>query len=274
MSLAGIKFNWHCFLSGCKRKAKARYIWLSGSALTTVALTAMMLPLTSYGAVAAVIDESIIEGNINGIDYVSVRNEPQHRHEFENDKIRIYDVLLPPDYVALNHAHTKDTIYVAIQGARVNINPLLGSVPIPSDRPIPTGIVFWNEHSKEPVIHGVTNTDTHAARLVGVELKFDQTGFTRKPLAGRGLTLRDTHKKVRVYNLELAAGETTGALALNFSGLVIALTEATVDYASGKGPGQVYSFEPASWTLLDAPGKVTFANAGVSSLKAVIYEFP
>jgi hypothetical protein len=257
-----------------KRKVRARHLWHSIVTLTAAALTTMTFALGSYGAVDAVIDKSIIEGNINGIEYVSVRNEPQHRHEFENDKIRIYDVLLPPDYVALNHAHTKDTIYVAIQGAKVKIKPLLGSVPISSDRPIPSGIVFWNEHSKEPVIHGVTNTDTHAARLVGVELKFDQTGFTRKPLTGSGLKLRDTHKKVRVYDLELAQGERTGELTINFSGLMIALTEATVERISDKGGRQVSSLEPASWKLLDTPGKVTFGNVGVTSLKAVIYEFP
>ncbi len=220
------------------------------------------------------IDEAWVEGNIDGIDYVGVRNEPQHRHEFENNRVRIYDVLLPPGYISLYHAHTVDTIYVAVQGAKVKIYPLLGSIPVPTDRPIPTGIVFWNQHSIKPVIHGVTNIDAHAARLVGVELKFEETSLARKPLSGEGLELRDTHKKVRVYDLELAPGENTGELAVDFSGLVIALTEATVESISDKGLRQVSAFEPASWAWLNAPGKVTLSNAGASIFKAVVYELP
>ena len=229
-----------------------------------------VLGVACYG----IADTPLIKGQIDGVDYVDVRDEPQHRHEFENDRIRIYDVLLPPGYVALNHAHTVDTIYVAVQGAKVMIKPLLGSIPVATDRPIPTGIVFWNEHSTKPVIHGVTNTDTHAARLVGVELKFEQTSLVRKPLSGGGLQLRDTHKKVRVYDLELAPGESTGELVIDFSGLIIALTEGTVERISDKGVRQVAALEPASWVLLDAPGNVTLSNVGISTFKAVIYEFP
>ena len=235
-----------------------------------VAVSIAVLAMSCYAG----IDEAWVEGNIDGIDYVDVRNEPQHRHEFENDKVRIYDVLLPPGYVTLYHAHTLDTIYVAVQGAKVKIKSLLGSIPVPTDRPIPTGIVFWNQHTKEPVIHGVTNTDSHAARLVGVELIFEHTSLVRQALSGKGLVLKDTHNKVRVYTLELAPGENTGALAIDFSGLVIALTEASVERISDTGASQISSFEPASWTWLNAPGKVTFRNVGVSTFKAVLYEFP
>ena len=239
-----------------------------------VTATISVLAMSSYGAVDTALGTSLIEGSIDGVDYVGVRNEPQHRHEFENDQVRIYDVLLPPGYITLYHAHTQDTIYVAVQGAKVEIKSLLGSIPVPTDRPIPSGIVFWNGHSTEPVIHQVTNTDTHAARLVGVELKFEETSLARKPLSGEGLKLRDTYKKIRVYDLELAPGENTGELAVDFSALVIALTEATVESISDKGVRQVSALEPASWAWLNAPGKVTLSNAGTSILKAVIYELP
>ena len=59
------------------------------------------------------------DGSIDEIEYVSVRNEPQHRHQFENEWVRIYDVLLPPKHVTLYHAHIQDTIYVAIHGSRL-----------------------------------------------------------------------------------------------------------------------------------------------------------
>ena len=168
-------------VSDHKCRFEARKFWR-----LVVTVGVAVLAMASYGAIDSDLDTSLIEGNIDGIDYVSVRNEPQHRHEFENNQIRIYDVLLPPGYISLYHAHTVDTIYVAVQGAKVKIKPLLGSIPVPTDRPIPTGIVFWNEHSKAPVIHGVTNIDGHAARLVGVELKFEETRLARKPLSGPG----------------------------------------------------------------------------------------
>jgi hypothetical protein len=213
-------------------------------------------------------------GDIAGIHYVGVRDEPRHRHEFENDEVRIYDVLLPPQYITLYHAHTRDTIYVAVHGSRLKSQPVAGSSILPQTLQVPSGIMFWNDHASEPLIHEVTNIGESAARLVGVELKLAKGQFISQPLSGLGLKLRDTFTKVRTYKLSLAPGESTGELAINFSGVIIALTESTVSQVITGSMPRVSSFEPASWQWLDKPGKITLSNLGISSFEAVLYELP
>ena len=44
--------------------------------------------------------------------YVAVRDEPRHRRRFEDDHVRVYDVLIPPGDTTLYHHHTEDTFYV------------------------------------------------------------------------------------------------------------------------------------------------------------------
>ncbi len=232
---------------------------------------ALALLLASCDKTAKVVPA---EGTIDGVEYVNVRHEPQHRHEFENDDIRIYDVLLPPGYVTLNHAHTRDTIYVVVKGSKLKSVPLVGSMSMPVAIPVPTGAVLWNEHSKEPLIHEVTNAGDNAARLVGVELKYEDTIGTRDSISANGLNTHDTYDNVRAYLLELAPGESTGKMTMEFEGLIIALTEATIALASDAGTPRVSSLEPASWILLGSSGEVSISNIGISPLRAVVYEFP
>lgn len=231
----------------------------------------MALPLTGCGDR---IEEPPVAGNINGIDYVAVRDEPQHRHEYENDRVRIYDVLLPPGYATLYHAHTRDTIYVAVQGSRLKSRTLVGSYSPPLGLPVPSGFVFWREHANEPLIHEVTNVGDETARLVGVELKFGEGTFLRQPLAGYGLALDDTYPKVRAYQLSLAPGESTGEMEWKSAGLVIGLTEATLSLEISDATPRIASFESASWEWFDQPGRVILSNVGASSFEAVLYELP
>ena len=39
--------------------------------------------------------------------YVAVRDEPRHRRRFEDDHVRVYDVLIPPGDTTLSFAHFK-----------------------------------------------------------------------------------------------------------------------------------------------------------------------
>ena len=49
--------------------------------------------------------------------YVSVRDEPLHRHRFENTFARVYDVYIAPGEQTLYHEHTEDTLYVSVCAA-------------------------------------------------------------------------------------------------------------------------------------------------------------
>ncbi len=212
-------------------------------------------------------------GSMHGIDYVSVRDEPQHRHEFENERVRIYDVLLPPGYVTLYHAHIQDTIYLVVQGSTLKTKAVVGT-SIPIALPLPSGMLMWNEHAKGASIHQVTNTGDNSARLMGVELKHEAAAFKRNAIVAKGLSLANTYSKVRVYKLKLAPGEGSGKIGPGFAGLMIALSEATATVRSANASQRIASFEPASWQWLDESDDLSITNIGLSTYEAVLYELP
>jgi len=247
---------------------------VSNNKLIGVAATFIMFIMLTfgYGAKAKIHPKAEV---INGIEYVNVRYEPQHRHEFENELVRIYDVILPPRYVTLYHAHFLDTIYAIVHGSTLSGRVLVGNAPsLPKAAFALAGFVLWNGHKKEPLIHEVTNEGDSAARLLGVELKFDEKKFARQPVAAGGLTLKDTYSKVRVYELALAPGESTGEMDIDFSGLLIALTESSISFDYTGALSRTASLEPASWEWLEQPGKINITNVGISPFKAVFYELP
>jgi len=212
---------------------------------------------------------------INGIEYVNVRDEPQHHHEYENELVRIYDVVLPPRHVTLYHAHYVDTIYAIVRGSTMQGKVLIGGSPsLPEPITVPSGFVAWNGHTKEPLIHQVTNKGEQQARLVGVEIKIPEQKFENPALASPGLILKETYKNVRVYELALAPGGNVIELDINFSGLIIALTESSVSLDYDAVISRTASFEPASWEWLDKPGKIKISNVGASAFKALLYELP
>jgi hypothetical protein len=43
---------------------------------------------------------------------VPIEEEPQHRLKFQNQHVRLFDVLLPPGYKGLWHFHVYDGVFV------------------------------------------------------------------------------------------------------------------------------------------------------------------
>ncbi len=102
-------------------------------------------------------------------EYVEVRDEPRHRHRFENDYIRLYDVLIPEGDQTLYHRHDVDTFYVMIADSSVEDRTFGESTS--STAQITAGGAFLRAHLSEPLIHRVCNIGSGAARMIGAELK-------------------------------------------------------------------------------------------------------
>ena len=79
---------------------------------------------------------------------------------------------------------------------------------------------------------------------------------------------------MRVYELNLAPGESTGRIESGFTGLIISLTKASVSSESENMAPTIESFEPASWEWFDEASQMGFRNVGSSPFEAVLYELP
>lgn len=239
----------------------------------SAAIIAMIALLASCGG-----DVSIPPGDgvLKGVEYVSVRNEPQHRHEFENESVRIYDVLLPPGHITLYHSHTQDTLYVAVHGSKLESSSLTG-FSLPLALPVPSGMVFWRGHKDSHLVHQITNRGDAAARLIGVELKQEATDWLDKPLSSTGLNYEDTYSKARVYKVELAPGEHTEIGNDGFKGVMVSMNNSTLEIGRESelgASGNTVVLESASWQWFDQQQSLRLDNSGNETFNAVLYELP
>src|SRR5438128_1711773 len=86
---------------------------------------------------------------------VPILSEPMHRLKFENDYVRVFDVLVPPHGQTLFHVHANDYVFVPLGAAKFRSEKLDGT-------------------SAE------------------VDVKNGEARFTRRPLTHRAINMVDT----------------------------------------------------------------------------------
>ena len=101
--------------------------------------------------------------------WVEVRDEPRHRRRFEDEHIRMYDVLVAPGDTTLFHRHTEDTLYISINDARVQDRTWGSEEARTGDAP--AGLCLCRPHRARPLIHQVTNVGDGPMRMIGAEIK-------------------------------------------------------------------------------------------------------
>jgi hypothetical protein len=204
-------------------------------------------------------------------EYVEVRDEPRHRHRFENEFVRVYDVLIPPGDTTLYHRHVEDTFYVAVNEATVR-DRTWGDDEERTGTAA-AGTVMCRPHRSRPLIHQVHNAGSAEMRLIGAEIKAspDVTSPATLDASGHRVTLE--RDRLRVYELSLGPGESTGTVEYRFSSLTVFLTIATVLTRSPGGVEQIGVHAPGD--VIWMPGPVTFSltNVGDDPCRAAVGEW-
>ena len=198
--------------------------------------------------------------------YVPVRNEPRHRHRFENQWARVYDVLIPVGDATLYHRHTEDTLYVAIAAASLR-DQTWGEEDARTAE-VEAGICICRPHRTRPLIHRVCNVGKGDMRMIGVEVKDSPPETAANPLAADHVSMRWENERLRAYDVKLEAGDSTGVLDFSFSGVAIMLTPACLKI----GEGEVWSAAAGDLVWL-GPGVRSFSNVGEAPLGFVMAEW-
>lgn len=99
---------------------------------------------------------------------VPVQDEPHHRWEFENQYVRVLDVVLAPGESTLFHTHSHDSIAVRLNEATVQ-RQNLGKEWEPASKVMP-GEVNYAEGAKTPYTHRVKNVGTTTFHVIDIEL--------------------------------------------------------------------------------------------------------
>ena len=203
--------------------------------------------------------------------YVPVRDEPRHRRRFENEFVRVYDVLIPPGDTTLYHHHTEDTFYVAVNEATVE-DRTWGEEGVRTGT-APAGSLLCRPHRSRPLIHQVHNIGAGPMRLIGAEIKASPGAGSAEPLAAAGHTLALDREQLRVYGLALEPGATTGDVAYHFASLTVMLTVATLTIRQREGGEFTAIFAPGDVVWRPGPATLCLTNVGEEPFHAAVGEW-
>jgi hypothetical protein len=100
-------------------------------------------------------------------DPVPVEREPHHHVVFENQYIRLLDVVVAPAEMTLFHTHSLDNVAVLLADTTLkNQNPGEGW----TERPIAHGSVGFRAGTKTPYTHRIMNTGAMVFHVMDVEI--------------------------------------------------------------------------------------------------------
>lgn len=176
---------------------------------------------------------------------VPVSKEPRHHLVFENNKVRILNVLLPPGDTTQYHVHSTPSVFIPFTktytgSQRINEQPEYGTS-------VAGNVWFENLNAPHTKIHRVWNMDSSVFHVMDVELLTKDSGFSFKPLALPHCHLQINIPWVRTYTIQLAMNEEINIKNQLSDFILVAINEAEIKLMeNGKlstsfiKPGQFY----------------------------------
>jgi quercetin dioxygenase-like cupin family protein len=156
---------------------------------------------------------------------VPVNKEPRHHPVFENKKVRILNVLLPPGDTSLYHLHSTPSVFISLSTTKTAAQ-LKGNQPSPFGQSTQGNIWFENLSPPHTRIHRVWNEDKSVFHVVDVELFTDDTPFSAKAISlSHSQVITDT-PWVRVYRIDLERNEKIEFSKQDDSFLLITINDA------------------------------------------------
>lgn len=136
---------------------------------------------------------------------VPVSKEPRHHVVFENEKVRLLNVLLPPGDTTQYHVHSTPSVFICFTKTNT-ASQLMGRQ---STSGISSAGTIWSENLSSPHIktHRVWNLDTDTFHVMDVEILSKNPGFSQKALETPHVQLTIDTPWARIYKIELAKSE-------------------------------------------------------------------
>ena len=202
-------------------------------------------------------------------DPVPVGKEPHHHFKFENEFVRVFDVLVEPGDATLFHVHSNDYVFVNLTNTRLKAQNLGGPAV---DLPVNVGQTVF---TKGPITHRVANPDSVPFRNITVEiLKTPPAPSEKSPLAGAaGHEVVLENDRVRIERLVLEPGKSTGRHTHTLMSLGIAVTAAKVAYQTDDGKEQVAEFQAGDFNWHPEPRTHSLKNIGTTRFEAIEIEW-
>lgn len=197
------------------------------------------------------------------------RDEPHHVTKFENQYVRVEDLVLPPGDATLFHEHTLDRAFLIVKGSDI-VSQDLGGEP---DRiQMETGRVGYMGYSAKPRTHRLSNVGSGVLELVGVEIVAPReerfTASERPPIYELVLD----EDRLRAWRLILEPGQASPFIRRSAPGIRIAVTAGKVAERVKDRPEQEATLAPGSLQWQPAGVARSLRNAGTSRIELVEFE--
>jgi quercetin dioxygenase-like cupin family protein len=200
---------------------------------------------------------------------VPVQQEPRHHFKFDNQYVRVFDVVVPPGDATLFHTHSNDYVFVSIGDANLKAELMGGR---PSDLILKNGEVRF---SKAPVTHRVSNGSSTPFRNITVEiLKSGTTSGAAAPITGvPGHSAVLENERVRVERLVLEPGQSTGAHTHSLMCLAVTVAGSKLQLETQGQKTQTLNPTPGESNWFGEKRPHTLKNIGSTRFEAVEIEW-
>lgn len=188
---------------------------------------------------------------------VPVSKEPRHHVVFENEKVRLLNVLLPPGDTTLYHEHSTPSVFISFTKTKT-VSQLLHQTPVEGTSSAGT---VWFENLKPPhaKVHRVWNEDTASFHVMDVEILAKGSGFSEKPLFLHDAELTINTAWARTYKIQLARSEQLTINEHTCPFLLVAINDGTITMIK-KGVQQRRSLQPATFFWIKPQEQFTLLN--------------
>jgi mannose-6-phosphate isomerase-like protein (cupin superfamily) len=199
---------------------------------------------------------------------VPIEKEPMHRLKFENEFVRVFDVLIPAGKSSLIHTHVYDGVGVRVSNAEM-IDEITGGEKKPF-------VAKWGEStfgSGTSFSHRVINTGTTDFRNIYIELlepkEPGKSGVL--PVLSDGHVIVIDNLRVRVNRLVLKPGESSLLHTHTRNGLGIIVYDARVEI-SQKGSSRQIDAKAGDFVWQTAGTTHLIKNIGKTVFEAIDIE--
>lgn len=204
-----------------------------------------------------------------GQSSVPVEKEPMHRLEFENEFVRVFDVLVPVGKATEYHTHLYDGVSVRVSNAQI-IDDAIGGEKATFE--IKYGEATFGARPS-PISHRVINSGKSDFRNIFIEILPSKNAAAAAdfPFLSDGHILID-NERVRLTRRTLKPGESSKLHKHTTRGLGIVLYDSKIEITSAGGSPRILEPKAGDFVWQDAGTTHMIKNVGSTVFEAIDLE--
>lgn len=201
---------------------------------------------------------------------VPVEKEPMHRLKFENDFVRVFDVLIPVGTASRYHTHLYDGVSVRVSNTQI-VDEVVGGDRTPFV--IKYGEATFGERPS-PLTHRVVNSGKSDFRNIFIELLPPKKAATATafPILSDGHVILIDNARLRANRLILRPGESSKLHEHAMHGLGIVLYDSKIEIISSNGAQRIMEPKAGDFVWQEAGTTHMIKNIGANVFEAIDLE--